>query len=138
MGHTSELTDDNANQVNVYAYDPFGISAGKADTPAMTVARSTDDWVEAMEAAGVPCGPINTLDKVFAHPQVRARGMRVAMQHELNASVPLTANPIRLSESPVAYRHAPPTLGQHTDEVLMGWLGLGAQDVAGLRERRIV
>lgn len=104
----------------------------------VTVTRGTQDWVGAMEAAGVPCGPIHTLDQAFAQPQAVARGMRVEMPHALAGTVPLTANPIRLSESPVAYRHAPPTLGQHTAEVLMGWLGLGAQDVAGLRERRIV
>jgi crotonobetainyl-CoA:carnitine CoA-transferase CaiB-like acyl-CoA transferase len=105
---------------------------------AVTVTRSTEDWVNAMEAAGVPCGPVNTVDKVFEHPQVRSRGLRVEMPHPLAGTVPLVANPIRLSESPVDYRRAPPRLGEHTDEVLEDWLGMGAAERAALRERGVV
>ncbi|MEP6873203.1 MAG: CaiB/BaiF CoA-transferase family protein [Burkholderiales bacterium] len=104
----------------------------------ITVTRNTDDWVAAMEAAKVPCGPINTIDRVFANPQARARGMHVEMAHAVAAALPLVGNPIRLSESPVDYRRAPPTLGQHTDEVLEDWLGLDAPAVAALRSRHIV
>ncbi|HEX7985877.1 MAG TPA: CaiB/BaiF CoA-transferase family protein [Duganella sp.] len=89
----------------------------------VTVGRATADWIAAMEAAGVPCGPINTLDKVFDDPQVRARGLRVELPHPVAGTVPLVANPIRMSASPVAYRRAPPTLGEHTAEVLDEWLG---------------
>lgn len=103
-----------------------------------TVTRTTADWVTAMEAAGVPCGPINTIDQVFADPQVQARGLRIEMPHPLAGQVPLVANPMRLSGSPVAYRRAPPTLGQHTDEVLAQWLQLDAPAVATLREQRVV
>jgi hypothetical protein len=71
--------------------------------------------------------------QVFAHPQVQARGMRVEMSHPPAATVPMVANPIRLSESPVNYHSAPPTLGQHTEEVLRGWLSMQASDVAALR-----
>ena len=88
-----------------------------------TVLRTTREWIERLEAAGVPCGPINRLDEVFADPQVLARGLRVELPHPVAGSVPGVANPIRLSASPVAYRTAPPTLGQHTDEVLKDWLG---------------
>jgi crotonobetainyl-CoA:carnitine CoA-transferase CaiB-like acyl-CoA transferase len=104
----------------------------------VTVTRTTDEWVTAMEEAGVPCGPINTLDKVFDHPQVQARGMRVDMEHSLGGTAPLVANPIRLSESPVAYRNAPPTLGQHTSQVLEDWLAMSDADVASLRQRSVV
>jgi len=103
----------------------------------VTSTRNTADWVAAMEGAGVPCGPINTLDRVFEDPQVQARGLRIEMPHPLAGTVPLVANPIRLSESPVAYRQAPPTLGQHTDEVLAEWLGLGADEAASLHARGI-
>ncbi|MBP5991279.1 MAG: CoA transferase [Piscinibacter sp.] len=103
-----------------------------------TATRGTDEWVAAMEAAGVPCGPINTLDKVFENPQVKARGTRIDMAHALASAVPLVANPIRLSESPVEYRRAPPTLGQHSAEVLQDWLGASASELAGLRERGVV
>ncbi|HLB76776.1 MAG TPA: CaiB/BaiF CoA-transferase family protein [Candidatus Dormibacteraeota bacterium] len=87
-----------------------------------TVSRTSADWIAALEAAGVPCGPINRIDEVFADPQVRARGLHIDMDHPLAGSVPLVANPIRLSGSPVTYRTPPPTLGQHTAEVLAQWL----------------
>ncbi|SIO71161.1 Crotonobetainyl-CoA:carnitine CoA-transferase CaiB [Burkholderia sp. GAS332] len=88
----------------------------------VTVGRTTDFWVQAMEAVGVPCGPINSLDRVFADPQVQSRNMRIEMEHPHSDQLPLVGNPIRMSESPVQYRHAPPTLGQHTRQVLTDWL----------------
>lgn len=103
-----------------------------------TVTRTTAEWVAAMHTAGVPCGPINTLDTVFADPQVQARGLRIEMPHPLAGEVPLVANPMRLSGSPVTYRRAPPTLGQHTDEVLAQWLQLDDAAVTALREQRIL
>ncbi|WP_280154145.1 CaiB/BaiF CoA-transferase family protein [Piscinibacter sp. XHJ-5] len=103
-----------------------------------TVMRTTRDWVQALEGAGVPCGPIHRIDEVFADPQVRSRGMRIEMPHPLAGTVPLVANPIRLSASPVSYRHAPPTLGQHTDEVLTEWLGWESARVEGLRVAGVV
>lgn len=104
----------------------------------MTVRRTTDVWIAAMEAAGVPCGPINTLDRVFADPQVQARGTRIEMPHPLAQDVALVANPIRLSESPVQYRRAPPTLGQHTEEVLSDWLAASATEIDGLRAKKAI
>jgi crotonobetainyl-CoA:carnitine CoA-transferase CaiB-like acyl-CoA transferase len=103
-----------------------------------TVMRTTSEWVAALEAAGVPCGPINRIDEVFADPQVHARGTRIEMPHALAGIVPLVANPIRLSASPVTYRHAPPTLGQHTEEVLAQWLGMNDAAIEALRSRRVL
>ena len=88
-----------------------------------TVMRSTREWIAALESAGVPCGPINRLDEVFADPQVIARGLRIELPHAVAGTVPGVANPIRLSASPVSYRRGPPVLGEHTDEVLADWLG---------------
>jgi len=88
-----------------------------------TVMRTSAEWIAALEAAGVPCGPINRIDEVFADPQVRARSLHINMPHALAGSVPLVANPIRLSGSPVAYQRPPPMLGEHTSEVLAQWLG---------------
>jgi crotonobetainyl-CoA:carnitine CoA-transferase CaiB-like acyl-CoA transferase len=105
---------------------------------AVTETRTTEAWIAAMEEAGVPCGPINSLDKVFADPQVQSRGMRIEMDHPLAGTVPLVANPIRMSESPVQYLRSPPTLGEHTDEVLGAWLSMGQEEVAALRGNRIV
>jgi crotonobetainyl-CoA:carnitine CoA-transferase CaiB-like acyl-CoA transferase len=81
-------------------------------------------WLEALEARQVPCGPINTIDQVFADPQVVARGMRIEMPHPLAPEpVALIGSPIRLSETPVSYRHAPPVCGADGDSVLRDWLG---------------
>lgn len=91
-----------------------------------TVMRTSADWINALETAGVPCGPINRIDEVFADPQVIARGLQIKLPHALAGSVPLVANPIRLSGSPVAYQRPPPLLGEHTDEVLAQWLGAAA------------
>lgn len=86
----------------------------------------------------VPCGPINTVQSVFDDPQVRARGMQIAMRHPQAGDVPLVASPIRLSDTPVRYRHAPPQLGQHTDAVLQERLGLSPQAIGALREQGVV
>ncbi|MGN6315697.1 CaiB/BaiF CoA transferase family protein [Trinickia sp.] len=100
--------------------------------------RTTADWVRTLEARGVPCGPINRMDEVFADPHVQFRGMRIEMAHPEAGSVPLVANPIRLSDTPVSYRHAPPMLGEHTDSVLDEWLALGAEQIVALRDKRVV
>ena len=103
-----------------------------------TVMRTTHDWIAALEAAGVPCGPINRLDEVFADPHVVSRGLKITMAHPLAGEVPLVANPIRLSASPVEYRAPPPPLGAHTGEVLAEWLGTGPEALEGLRSRGVV
>ncbi len=97
-----------------------------------TVTRPTREWVARLEAVGVPCGPINTLDAVFDDPQVQARGLALRMRHDAGAEVTLVANPIRLSDTPPSYRTAPPLLGQHTREVLAGLLGLDTAAIAAL------
>ena len=99
-------------------------------------AKTTAEWVAGLAGIGVPCGPVNTLDQVFADPQVQARGMRIDLPHPDAAagSVPLVANPLKMSLTPPAYRHGPPTLGQHTDQVLGELLGLGEAELAGLHE----
>ena len=101
--------------------------------------QSTVWWVERLEAMKIGCGPINTLAEVFADPQVQARGMVVEMPHAACASgVKVIANPVRLSETPVDYRLPPPVLGQHTQEVLGGRLGLSAERLRLLKESGII
>jgi len=99
--------------------------------------RSKADWLAALEAAGVPCGPINSLTEVFADPQVLARGMTVPVAHPLNDELKLVANPIKMSATPVSVRRAPPLLGQHTEEVLAE-AGLPVDEIARLRRRGVI
>ena len=103
-----------------------------------TVFKTTAQWVSVLEAAGVPCGPINDLSQVFADPQVLARGLSIELPHVLAGLVPQVASPIRLSETPVEYRNAPPLLGEHTQEVLQRVLGLTAGGLDALRVSRVV
>lgn len=85
--------------------------------------RPLAHWVAALEAAGVPCGPINTLAMVFEEPQVKHRQMLVEVPHPLSGTVPLVASPLRFAEATIAYDRPPPQLGQHTAEILreIGW-----------------
>jgi formyl-CoA transferase len=95
-------------------------------------------WADALESAGVPCGPINDIGQAFADPQVQARGMRVDLPHPAAGTVALVASPMRLSRTPPQYRRAPPTLGQHTDEVLTERLGYDKTRIAALRAAGII
>jgi crotonobetainyl-CoA:carnitine CoA-transferase CaiB-like acyl-CoA transferase len=109
----------------------------EAIAPAMRQ-KTTGEWIATLEPLGVPCGPINRLDQVYADPQVQHRGLKIEVPHPLSGSVPLVANPIKYSRTPVTYDSAPPLLGQHTDEVLSELLGKSAADIAALRAKRIV
>jgi crotonobetainyl-CoA:carnitine CoA-transferase CaiB-like acyl-CoA transferase len=100
--------------------------------------HATGWWVAQLEALKIGCGPINTLQDVFADPQVIARETVLEMPHASGATVKVIANPVRLSETPVSYRIAPPMLGQHTDEILRDWAGLDEAACAALRESGII
>jgi crotonobetainyl-CoA:carnitine CoA-transferase CaiB-like acyl-CoA transferase len=100
--------------------------------------RTKKEWLEVLEAAGVPNGPINDVAQVFEEPQVKARGVRIELPHGAGAILPLVASPMRFSETPLEYRSAPPLLGQHTDEVLRGLLGKSESDIAGLRSAKVI
>ena len=83
-------------------------------------AKDTSEWMKLLEAAGVPSGPINTIPDVFNEPQVVDRQMKIELDHPVPASgkVPLVASPMRFRESPLSFKQSPPTLGQHTEEIL--------------------
>ncbi|MFO1172322.1 MAG: CaiB/BaiF CoA-transferase family protein [Hyphomicrobiaceae bacterium] len=85
--------------------------------------RTSADWLAAFEAAGVPAGPINRLDQVFADPQVIERGLKIPMPHPIAPDLSVVGSPLRLSETPVSYRSPPPLLGADTRDVLSGLLG---------------
>lgn len=106
----------------------------------IVAANSSAYWLEQLEANGIGCGPINNLEQVFQDPQVIARKMVHEMRHSANGgtAAQLLASPIKLSETPVTYRHAPPLLGEHTDEVLSDALGLDAVEISSLRESGVL
>ena len=103
-----------------------------------TVFKTTAQWIEQLEKAGVPCGPINDLQQVFADPQVQARGLRLDLPNALGSSTPQVASPLRLSATPVDYRSAPPLLGQHTEALLQRLLGMSETQIAELREAGVI
>jgi crotonobetainyl-CoA:carnitine CoA-transferase CaiB-like acyl-CoA transferase len=100
--------------------------------------RTTREWVEALEAAGVPNGPINTLAQVFAEPQAIARGLRVELPHPVAGRVSLVRSPMRFSGTPIEHERPPPVLGEHTDEILRGLLGMSVAEIARLRTDGVV
>jgi crotonobetainyl-CoA:carnitine CoA-transferase CaiB-like acyl-CoA transferase len=95
-------------------------------------------WLEKLETAGIVCGPINEISDVFADPQVQARNMVVEVEHSLGRPLKLVANPLRMSETPLNRYEPPPRLGQHTDELLSGVLGLSASEIEELLSAKIV
>ena len=101
-------------------------------------ARSTKDWIALLEAANVPCGPINRIDQVFADPQAVARGLTVSLDHSAAGPIDLVASPLRLAKTPPEYRSAPPLLGEHTDAVLAEELGLTQAELGSLREAGVL
>ena len=100
--------------------------------------RTQHAWLAALEPLGVPCGPINKLDQVFADPQLAARGLRMDLAHPLAGTVPQVGTPIGFSATPPAYEHPPPLLGEHTASVLRDRLGMDADALAGLAARGII
>ncbi|MFT5532733.1 MAG: formyl-CoA transferase [Burkholderiaceae bacterium] len=135
-GECPELAEDAR-----FATNPLRVQNRQTLVPLladMVAKRTKQDWLALLEAAGVPCGPINNLQEVFENPQVIARGLQVDLPHPAGASARLIGSPIRMSGTPPASRSAPPLLGQHTDEVLADLLGYSETRLAQLRERDVL
>ena len=96
--------------------------------------NDTDRWLEALTAAGVPCGPINDIKQVFDSEYAHEQALVRSLSHPLDEALPTVVNPIRFASTPVQYTKAPPLLGQHTDEILNEWLGYSAQLIGDLKE----
>ena len=101
---------------------------------------SSQYWIDTLTAAGIPCGPINTLEQVFDNPQVRHRQMTVHMGHPLASQngIKLVANPIKMSKTPPKYRHPPPILGQHSEQILAEILGFDQAQYDALRRAGVI
>ncbi len=104
----------------------------------MMLTRTQDAWIAALEAVGVPCGPINDLDQIFTDPQAEARGLRIDLPQSAAGTVPGVANPIRYVGEPHDYPGGAPVLGEHTGQVLTDLLGMDAEEIAALREDGVV
>ena len=100
-------------------------------------ARTTAEWVEHLNAAGVPSGPVYSLDQTFADPQVKHIGMAATVDHPSRGPIDLVGQPVRFHRTPWQLRSATPEMGQHTDSILAD-LGYSESDIAGLRDRAVV
>lgn len=103
----------------------------------ITRTKTADEWLEMLAAIGVPCGPVNDLEAVFNDPQIRHRNMAISMPHDTadGGEVHLIGNPIKMSETPITYRHPPPRVGEHSVDVLSDLLSLSDSDIQALKDR---
>jgi formyl-CoA transferase len=104
----------------------------------MAATKPRDEWIDLLEARGVPCGPINDVGEVFDNPQVQARGVAIELAHPAAGKVKLVRSPMKMSATPATSDKAPPLLGQHTDEVLHEVLGKSSDEIAALRAKGVV
>jgi len=100
--------------------------------------KTVDGWIEALEAEGIPCGPINTVDRIMEDPQIKARDMILEIEHPVAGKLKMPGLPIKLSETPGAVLHPAPLLGQHTDEILKEMLGLSPEQIAEMRTKKVL
>ena len=100
--------------------------------------RGRDEWIGLFESAAVPCGPINTINQVFEEEQIQARALKVNLPHATLGTVPLVGCPIKYSNTPIEYTQGPPTLGEHTHQVLKDIVMLEETDIKLLKEKNII
>jgi crotonobetainyl-CoA:carnitine CoA-transferase CaiB-like acyl-CoA transferase len=101
-------------------------------------AKTLFEWIKILNAADVPCGPVNPIEDVFKDPQVLHRKMLVEIDHPVAGKIKQIGTPIKLSETPVTYRSPPPELGEHTEELLSGLVGLSKEQIKALKKARII
>jgi formyl-CoA transferase len=124
-----------------YATNPKRVENRKKLVPLLQevfLRKDSGEWLQLLGEAEIPVGPINTIDRVFADPQVLARQMLVEMEHPKVGKFKVVGSPLKLSETPVEYRIPPPLLGEHTEEVLRNVLGYDKEKIARLREAKVV
>ncbi len=104
----------------------------------MVKTKTKQEWISELEAAGVPCGPINNLEEMFDNPQVKARELQVDLPHPSGGTARMVRSPMNLSATPTRCDMPPPMLGQHTDQVLRDLLGHSEEEITALRDRGVV
>jgi crotonobetainyl-CoA:carnitine CoA-transferase CaiB-like acyl-CoA transferase len=132
----AELTDDprfakNADRV-AHRQELIAILAE------LFMTRTTAQWVAALNQADVPCAPVQTIDQVFAAPQVLHRNMLVEVEHPSAGTVKLAGIPVKFSATPASVRLPPPLLGQHNEEVLASWLGMDSTTIGELKRKNVL
>ena len=100
--------------------------------------RSVEEWLNLLQPEGVPCGPVNSIAQTFENPQVVHRKMQIDLPHPLAGTVPSIANPIKFSGTPIHYQGAPPTLGQHSHDILQRYVGLSDAQITVLKGKGVV
>ncbi|MCP4416541.1 MAG: CoA transferase, partial [Chloroflexi bacterium] len=100
--------------------------------------KTAADWMALCDEIGIPSGPINNIAQVLDNPQVKARNTRIDVPHPVAGSVPLINSPLKIPTTPTSVRYPPPTLGQHTEEILQEMLGYDETAVADLRKEHII
>ena len=131
-----ELADDPRFKTN-----SLRVAHRKVLTPLITEAmknKDGDTWLRELDELKIPCGPINTLDKLFSDPQIEARQMVVNVPHPTAGSVPLVASPMKMSETPCEITRHPPLLGEHTQELLLEKLGYGKEKIDQLKQDKVI
>jgi formyl-CoA transferase len=102
------------------------------------LAHDAEEWLAEFRKAGLPCGPINSIPEVFAHPQAEARGLAIDADHATAGTIKFPGFPYKLSQTPAEVRLPPPVLGQHTEQVLVELLSHSSENVAAFREQGII
>jgi crotonobetainyl-CoA:carnitine CoA-transferase CaiB-like acyl-CoA transferase len=100
--------------------------------------RNSEEWLQKLDENNIPCGPINTIDKVFANEQIQHRGMQLKMKHSAAEEISMVANPIQFSKTPIRYDRPPPLLGEHTDEILTELLEMNEAEVETLKNTGVI
>ena len=125
----------------LYVTNPLRVQHRKQLIPlleVMTRQKTKAEWIALLEKANVPCGPINNIKEVFENEQVIARNVQIDVPHPTAGTMKLVASPMKLSQTPTEVRMAPPTLGQHTNEVLQERLNFNAETIEELRRKGII